>query len=1143
MALKRSDRRKEEKDPFIDDAAEEDDEEDEEEDEDYDDDDDDDVRPRKRKAFNPFIDEMAVVDDDEDEEEEEEEYGKEDGFIEEGDEDLTPAKTTTRRHQEVDRQRREMENMNEEQIAAFYSQKYGNRRRGQLYTQTEDVPQQLLYPSVNDPNLWMVKCKPGKERDIIFGLMKRYFDRLHGPNPLDTFSAFARETLKGYIYIEAKKQAHVQEALLNIPNIYMTTLMLVPISDMIGAITVQKKESPVDVGAWVRIKRGTYAGDLGQVVEVNEAQDSTVVKVVPRLDLENKNHQQDEFNANGKRGKNNKIRPPPRFFVPEKLANRAYSSLQKKGSYWVYNGDSYRDGYLEKSMKMATLQIEGVNPSLEEIAKFAGNNELTSEDGERALDLASLSNLAINNTKEEATLFQPGDAVTVVEGDMIHATGIVDNVKDTSVTVSLKIDGSDKKVTLPARQLRKTFKEGDHVKVINGRFKDESGLVLKVDGNIVTLLSDASLKEVKVFSKDLREAVEVMFGKTVIGNYELHDLVQLDFHTVGVIVKVNRDSFQVLTQNGEMRTVEPHQITNKRDSTRAVATDANGNSIRDGDTVTEVPGGRRNCSILHLYRQLVFLHSREHTDNYGVWVTNTRSIVSAAPKAHFLSNTTTQNPNMQAPRNDFNGRGGFDARGGRGGRGGMRGGFMGRGRGGRDNLVAKTVRISQGPHKGYIGIVKDTTDTHARVELHTNSKVLSIDKSHLTILDAQGNPIGQAASGTFAEPFPVNNNNNGAFARPMGTPSRFNDSGAKTPAWSSSRTPNPYAADGGRTPAWNSGSKTPAWSSSARTPNPYARNNDGGRTPAWDSGSKTPAHGRHKEPTSSTSTATWSASANPFGYTNLSGALTPGFYGDDINKPDPRFDNIPLTAPTPKSSWNTAPTPAASNVPFDIRAPTPAASGIEQHTVPRTPYSNLDIPSTPYASAPTPGGNLGIPATPAALSAPTPGANLIPATPAAFSSSTSSSLAGPSNVSHKVIPTTPFMPTGGDYNSDMMDDDHHQHEEESEDNWPIEEIAVQLKDNGSKGRITSIKRSSRTCMVAMDENGSQTEISYDDIEPVRPGKKDPVRIMLGEHRGELGMLIGVDSHDGIVKLKHGGSGFKILSMNFVGKYTGSENVD
>ncbi|KAI9468509.1 MAG: hypothetical protein EXX96DRAFT_590896 [Benjaminiella poitrasii] len=1096
---------------------------DEEEEEDYDDDEED-VRPTKKK-YNPFIDEMAIVDDDEDDEEEDEEYGREDGFIEEEEsEELATAKTTARRHLDLDRRRREMEGMDDEQVAAFYAEKYGARHRAQPFKDTEEVPRQLLLPSVNDPNLWMVKCKPGKERDIISGLMKRYFDRQNGHHALETFSAFARESLKGYIYIEARKQAHVQEALSNIPNIYMTTLMLVPIKDMVDAITVQKKDFEIPTGGWVRIKRGTYQGDLAQVVQVADSQDSARLKVVPRLDLET-----DE--TNGKRKKS--ARPPPRLFNPERLANRSISSLQKKGPFWIYNGDYYRDGYLIKSMRAAAIQVEDVNPTLDEIARFTGDGD--GEDVER--QMASLSNLALT----QAQVFQNGDVVKVVEGDMIHSSGIVEIVKDTSVTVMLDMDGAKKRVTLPARQLRKKFNEGDHVKVINGRYKDESGLVVKIQDNIITLLSDASLKEVRVFAKDLREAAEVNFGKTVIGNYELHDLVQLDFYTVGVIVKVNRDTFQVLTQNNELRTVEPHQITNKRDSRRAVATDANGNSVRSGDTVMEVGNiSRRNCSVLHLYRHLAFLHSREQTENYGVWVANTRSIISASARGRELS---TPKPQLQSSSlyNNGSSRGGRDnaaaVRGGRGGRGGGRGGFYGRG-GGRDNLVAKTVRISQGPHKGYIGIVKDTTDTHARVELHTNSKVLTIDKAHLMVLDSQGNTIGQAAPDRFESP--------AHFARPMATPSRYgaDPSGAMTPM---------YNASGARTPAWNSGSKTPAWNSGARTPNPYT-GNDGSKTPAWDSGSKTPAwDSGSKTPTwrSETSSA-WSSSSssnhhrdNPSMSTSANNSNSNSNSNASSRKPaysssNSRYSHHSTTAtteaaetaPTPAPpTWSssatalstTAPTPAASH--FDARAPTPAVNFAQ------TPYESAP---TPYESAPTPAVHTAPTPAPTSsmLSAPTPG-NYFPTTPGNFMPTTPAT----------GLPQTPFMPSGGDYG--QLDEQ----EEESEDNWPMEDIEVTFKksqndiNKDQHGKIIGVNRASRTCTVLVIDSDKQTETPFDGLEPVRPSKKDGVKIILGEFRGQLGSLIGVDSHDGIVRLKGGGSGFKILSMNSVAKYAGNETVD
>ena len=92
--------------------------------------------------------------------------------------------------------------------------------------------------------------------------------------------------------------------------------------------------------------------------------------------------------------------------------------------------------------------------------------------------------------------------------------------------------------------------------------------------------------------------------------------------------------------------------------------------------------------------------------------------------------------------------------GGGGGAGGVRGGGgrgRGRGRGGRDNqLLGKTIRITRGPYKGtynhtaytvvnqlsswyvgYIGIVRDATETTARIELHTTCTTISVDRSRI----------------------------------------------------------------------------------------------------------------------------------------------------------------------------------------------------------------------------------------------------------------------------------------------------------------------------------------------------------------------------------------------------------------------------
>ena len=58
--------------------------------------------------------------------------------------------------------------------------------------------------------------------------------------------------------------------------------------------------------------------------------------------------------------------------------------------------------------------------------------------------------------------------------------------------------------------------------------------------------------------------------------------------TVGVIFKTERDSFRVLDQNGQVRLVQPHQISMRRDSHKAIATDSEGHELRVNDNVKEV---------------------------------------------------------------------------------------------------------------------------------------------------------------------------------------------------------------------------------------------------------------------------------------------------------------------------------------------------------------------------------------------------------------------------------------------------------------------------------------------------------------------------------------------------------------------------
>jgi transcription elongation factor SPT5 len=127
------------------------------------------------------------------------------------------------------------------------------------------IPQQFLLPTPRDPKLWLVKCRPGREKDCVQSIMKKYLMRHNMGNPLQIYSVVARDSLKGYLYVEAFKLPHVQDAIEKIPNLFASKVSLVPIKEMVDVLKVKERIVSVKPGGWARVKRGKYAGDLAQV--------------------------------------------------------------------------------------------------------------------------------------------------------------------------------------------------------------------------------------------------------------------------------------------------------------------------------------------------------------------------------------------------------------------------------------------------------------------------------------------------------------------------------------------------------------------------------------------------------------------------------------------------------------------------------------------------------------------------------------------------------------------------------------------------------------------------------------------------------------------------------------------------------------
>ncbi|KAI8839264.1 hypothetical protein BC829DRAFT_421031 [Chytridium lagenaria] len=796
---------------------------------------------------------------------------------------------------------------------------------------SDHVAEHMLLPSVNDPSLWLVKCRQGRERDLVMQLMRKYCE-LEYRDKLEIISAFSRENIIGYIYIEARKLAHVQKAIEGINGLNANSIKVVPIDDMVSCLKIKSKEKEVKEGMWVRVKKGKYGGDLAKVLELVDSNSSARVRLVPRIDFASLDKRRADV-AGMKRKKFGGPSPPQKLFNPDDF--KGLSVARWKGMY-VFQDEYYdRDGFLEKEMKVASLETENVNPTLEEIGKFStGSAERNAE----LNMMAAQQQLATDD-------FMLGENVEVIRGEMKDICGKVLSIDNGIVTIVPPSETKLAALKFDAKDLRKKFDEGDHVKVIYGMHNGETGLIIKILNNIVTILSDTSLKPIDVFAKDLRAATDVSSGNAA----QEHMMFRMRPQEVGVVVKVEKDVLTVLNHFGTISKLRAQQIVRKLDRRRALASDCNGKPVGAGDSVvvSDPSSGvaPRRATVIHIHRSFIFVLSREVMENGGIFVTKSSNVnlmtgSGMKPNSGGLDGA----PGFKPPLRTFAPMGG-----------------RGRGRG-RDPLISKTVTIIQGPYKGYIGIVKDMTDNGARVELHTSQRIVTIPVDRVKI-HGSSTENSQSSDFNFGSRYASNYRYGEGSATPMhplaGGRTPMHSGGSKTPMHrpNGGMTPNPYQ-DGSRTPAWDSGSRTPAHSGS-RTPAWEAGSRTPARDGAWDAGSKTPARSGYSD----------------FGSTPFQSALagtprddpetpynpsTPHQYGSGIdgstpyNPQTPGYSSsIPHTPgmgggrdgdggrgdmgyyPNPSSVPNTGGGGAGPNTPFNPATP----------FNPTTPY-----PSTPHAS-------------------------------------------------------------------------------------------------------------------------------------------------------------------------------------------------
>uniref|UniRef100_H2Y419 Transcription elongation factor SPT5 n=1 Tax=Ciona savignyi TaxID=51511 RepID=H2Y419_CIOSA len=679
---------------------------------------------------------------------------------------------------------------------------------------SDDISQQQLLPDVKDPNLWTVKCKHGEERATALLLMRKFIAMQYEDQPLQIKSVAAPEGLKGYIYVEAIKQTHVKQAIEGVSNLRLGywTQKMVPTKEMPDVFKVLKEfdRTRLKSKMWVRLKKGVFKDDLAQIDYIEQSQNQVTLKLIPRIDY-SRPRGVNRGNYDKEKRKLHK-RPPQKLFDVDAI--RAIGGeISTDGDHLVFEGGRYsRKGFLYKNFTLNTICVDGIKPTLSELEKF--------EEQPEGLDIEMVAESG--NKSEKSNRFAPGDNVEVAEGELINLQGKVISVIGSKVTMMPKHEELTDPLEFLAHELRKHFNMGDHVKVIAGRYEGDTGLIVRVEPRMVVLFSDLTMHELKVLSSDLQLCSDVSSGVDSVGKFQFGDLVLVDSQAVGVIVRLEKEYFQVLSMHGKVRLLFILIVKNSsklKDTRFAVALDAEQNSIQCKDIVKVIEGPHmgQEGEVKHMYRGFPFLHSKKIIENGGMFVVRTRHVVLAGGSRQ---NVTSSPFAPMSPRI------GSPARAGAGGGGG--GGFRGRGRGQRDmGIIGQTVRVRQGPYKGHIGVVKDATESTARVELHATCQTINVDRTRL-----QPTPGGKASTYSRTPMYGSQTPTYGGGRTPMyGSQTPVHEGGSQTPLHDGSRTPR------GAGSAWDpTNANTPArpdnFDYDAASPAPYGGATPNPQTPA-----------------------------------------------------------------------------------------------------------------------------------------------------------------------------------------------------------------------------------------------------------------------------------------------------------------------
>lgn len=147
--------------------------------------------------------------------------------------------------------------------------------------------------------------------------------------------------------------------------------------------------------------------------------------------------------------------------------------------------------------------MDNVKPTVEEVQDFYNAINKTGDydsddDLEKKAKMLLMSAICNGNTVD----INKGDKIRVIKSDLNGVTGTVVSIEDGQLLFKPNIPDFNDNLKLDSKFVSKYFEPGDKVRVIEGKYKGETGLVTSNENKFCDVVLNG--KEIKILSNFLK---------------------------------------------------------------------------------------------------------------------------------------------------------------------------------------------------------------------------------------------------------------------------------------------------------------------------------------------------------------------------------------------------------------------------------------------------------------------------------------------------------------------------------------------------------------------------------------------------------------------------------------------------------------